>query len=293
MNSIYILLAVILPLLSLFFFLTFKSRNIIRATGMFLLVFISFMSAFTFDNLQEENVAQAVQTVKQWINPAEKKQEAILENENEASAKVIPIKDSVLLEVPNLWQMPELPRGCEVTSLAMLLQAGGVETDKLTLAKEVRKNPAEYKFSNGKIYFGDPNEGFVGNMYTYTKPGLGVYHKPIADLAEQYLPGKIKDMTGSDFEELKIHLSDGRPVWIITNTQYKKIDESFFQTWYTPTGKVKVTTKEHSVLITGYDKDFVYFNDPLTGKKNKKAPMQEFEQAWVQMGRQAITFLPY
>jgi hypothetical protein len=30
----------------------------------------------------------------------------------------------------------------------------------------------------------------------------------------------------------------------------------------------------------------------LTGEKNKKAPMHDFEESWVQMGRQAITYLP-
>jgi len=49
--------------------------------------------------------------------------------------------------------------------------------------------------------------------------------------------------------------------------------------------------KEHSVLLTGYDKDYIYFNDPLTGEKNKKAPLKDFEESWVQMGSQAITYL--
>lgn len=284
------MLAAIVPLLSLFFYLTSKSRSIIKSTMMFLVVFLSFIGAFAFENLQEAKVAKAVETVKQWIKPSVKNQVPLIKDG--PMAEVIPIKDNVLLDAPIIGQMPELPRGCEVTSLSMLLQYAGVGTDKLTLAREVKKNPAEYKLADGNIYFGNPNEGFVGNMYTYTEPGLGVYHKPIAELAERYLPGKIKDITGAEFSELKTHLSDGRPVWVIINTLYKRIDESYFQTWYTPSGKVKVTTKEHSVLVTGYDQEYVFFNDPLTGEKNRKAPMHDFEQAWVQMGKQAITFLP-
>lgn len=244
------------------------------------------------ENLQAAHVAKAVQSVRHWLDSPEEPTATPAAEHEEYKPVVIAIKDSVLLDAPVIWQMPELPRGCEVTSLAMLLQHQGTYADKLTLSKEIKKNPAEYKLANGKIYFGDPNEGFVGNMYTYTQPGLGVYHKPIAELAERYLPGKIKDLTGADFIELKTHLSDGRPVWVITNTQFEKLHDSYFQTWYTPNGKVSVTTKEHSVLVTGYDKNYVYFNDPLSGEKNKKAPMQDFLDAWVQMGRQAITYLP-
>ena len=70
---------------------------------------------------------------------------------------------------------------------------------------------------------------------------------------------------------------------------FKKLPDSEFRTWHTPSGTVKITYSEHSVLITGYDETYIYFNDPLTGEKNKKAPITDFEESWVQMGSQAIT----
>lgn len=292
MDSFYLAIAAVLPLLALFFLLIRKQNSMIKSILMFLFVFTLVAGAFLLENLQSSHVANAVLSVKGWLDEPEPQITQARENIDSSIGEIIPIKEKVLLDAPLIWQMPELPRGCEVTSLAMLLQYKSIQVDKLTLAREVKKNPAEYQLQNGKIYFGDPNEGFVGNMYTYTQPGLGVYHKPIAELAEKYLPGKITDLSGADFEELKIHLSDDRPVWVITNTEYKKLEDSFFQTWYTPNGPVKITTKEHSVLITGYDKNSIYFNDPLTGEKNKKAPIKDFVEAWVQMGRQAITYLP-
>lgn len=292
MDSFYLAIAAVLPLLALFFLLIRKQNSMIKSILMFLFVFTLVAGAFLLENLQSSHVANAVLSVKGWLDEPEPQITQARENIDSSIGEIIPIKEKVLLDAPLIWQMPELPRGCEVTSLAMLLQYKSIQVDKLTLAREVKKNPAEYQLQNGKIYFGDPNEGFVGNMYTYTQPGLGVYHKPIAELAEKYLPGKIADLSGADFEELKIHLSDDRPVWVITNTEYKKLEDSFFQTWYTPNGPVKITTKEHSVLITGYDKNSIYFNDPLTGEKNKKAPIKDFVEAWVQMGRQAITYLP-
>lgn len=200
------------------------------------------------------------------------------------------IKNKVLLDVPIIKQLPELPRGCEVTSLAMLLQYAGIDAEKLTLAKQIKKNPAKMKNINGQIYYGDPNDGFIGDMYSTTKPGLGVYHTPIKELAERYMPGDIIDFTNSDFNQIKKYLSTKRPVWVIINTAYQKLDPSYFHTWTTPNGKISITYKEHSVVVTGFDQDFIYFNDPLTGIKNKKAPAADFEEAWVQMGKQAITY---
>ncbi|MBS4173886.1 C39 family peptidase [Bacillus sp. FJAT-49736] len=203
--------------------------------------------------------------------------------------KVIKIKDSVSIPAKSISQYPELQRGCEVTSLAMLLETAGVHVDKMTLAKQIQKDPTPRKVQNGKIYFGDPNSGFVGNIYTYDKPGLGVYNKPIFDLGDKYLPNKMINLTGHSFEDLKIYLSDNRPIWVIINTEYRKLPSSYFQTWNTPNGKIQITYKEHSVLITGYDQKNIYFNDPLTGQKNK-APVGSFMDAWMQMGSQAITY---
>lgn len=198
----------------------------------------------------------------------------------------------VILNAPLILQYPELPRGCEVTSLAMLLQHAGVRVDKLTLAKAVKKDPTPYKKKNGIVYFGNPHNGFVGDMYSKRNKGFGVYHGPIADLAEQFLPARIIDITGEDFTQVYKFLSNGSPVWVIINAKYNKLPNSSFETWKTPTGIINITYHEHSVLVTGFDAHYIYFNDPLSKVKNKKAPKEEFIASWEQMGKQAITYLP-
>nr|WP_152680052.1 C39 family peptidase [Niallia circulans] len=218
-----------------------------------------------------------------------KEVEDIIKEVNQPSKKVDTIKKEILLDAPIIKQFPELPRGCEVTSLAMFLQYYQVKTDKMELAKKIERDKTPLSTKNGKIHWGDPNDGYIGDMYSYSKPGYGVYHKPIIELAEEYLPNKIDNLTGKQFEELKLYLSKERPVWIITNTTYKKLPNSSFEEWETPNGKVKITYKEHSVLITGYDESFVYFNDPISGEKNKKEPLGPFIDAWKQMGSQALS----
>lgn len=202
------------------------------------------------------------------------------------------MKEEVLLDVPLINQLPELPRGCEVTSLAMLLGDAGINIDKMTLAKEVKKDPTSYQVKEGTIHFGNPHDGFVGDMYSKKNPGYGVYHQPIMELAERYLPGQIINLTDRSFEDLQLYLSNEVPIWVVINTTYKKLPSDLFQTWETPSGSVEITYKMHAVVITGYSNDTIYFNDPLSGTKNKKAAKADFIEAWIQMGSQAITYAP-
>lgn len=225
-------------------------------------------------------INQAVVTNEDAENRAEEK-----ENENPG-----PRKESILLEAPIISQLPELQRGCEVTSLAMMLNYAGVEVDKLQLAKEVDKDVTPLTWKNGQKYYGNPYRGFVGDMFTLSKPGFGVYHEPIAKLANSYLPGQIINLTGGEFNQIMDYLNKGVPVWVIINTEYRYLPESYFETWYTTEGPVTITFKEHAVLITGYDQESIYFNDPLSNIKNRKAPIADFKAAWVQMGKQAITY---
>lgn len=191
---------------------------------------------------------------------------------------------------PLILQLPELPRGCEVTVLAMLLQEAGVNVDKMELASKVRKDTTPFQKSGGKTYFGNPHDGFVGDMYTFDNPGLGVYHEPIAELAEQYLPGRIADLTGTSFNHLLWTVGQGMPTWVIHTTLYDEVPAHAWRTWQTPSGPVDVTYYEHSLLVIGYDQQYVYVHDPL-GRKDKIS-RDAFQRGWEQMGSQAITVLP-
>ncbi|WIY61963.1 C39 family peptidase [Bacillus arachidis] len=197
------------------------------------------------------------------------------------------MKETAMIEnVPFIKQLPELQRGCEVTSLAMLLQYKGVQVDKMQLASEVNKVP--FKENNLR---GNPHEGFVGNIYTKSEPGYGVYHQPIFKLAEKYVPEKTINLTGREIEDIYKVISSGSPVWIIANTTFQPLAEDSFETWNTNEGDVKITYYEHSVVVVGYDQNYVYMNDPLANNPNKKVSRSEFERAWEQMGKQAITIL--
>lgn len=262
----------IITLIAVFIALAKYSKSFVAACALFLAFgTFSLVALNTYQEMNHHKASASINLLRKDVIQA------------------VEIKDRVLLDMPIMNQLPELPRGCEVTTLAMLLASGGVNVDKMELAQKIQRDSAPYRVINGKVHFGNPHKGFVGDMYTFDRPGLGVYHEPVMKLGEEYLPGSINNITGSSFNELKIPLSQGKPIWVIINAEYRKLPPSYFEEWQTKEGPVKITKKEHSVLITGYDAEYVYFNDPLTGKKNKKAPIQDFAESWVQMGSQALT----
>lgn len=235
-----------------------------------------------------KSCSEAIQYAKKY-----KYQEVYYKNDKNIIWVIDPIfKDEVKLEVPLIKQLPELPRGCEVTSLAMLLKYRGIQIDKMQLAEQIKKDLTQYSIDDmGKIHYGNPYEGFVGDMYDKNKRGYGVYHGPIAELAKKYSKDAVADLTGLEFEEILYMIQIGNPIWVITNITYDTLEEAYFTIWHTPTGIVKITNRLHSVVITGFSKDKVYINDPLSDERNIELDREKFRKSWEQMGNQAITIL--
>jgi len=179
--------------------------------------------------------------------------------------------DGVRLDVPLLNQLdqPALLLGCEVTSLAMILQYNGVMVTKNELADKLPVVPIYYE--NG--LHGNPNEGFVGDV-TGTDYGFCVYHGPIAVLASEYIPSdRVQDISGQEFDSVIVALDQGYPVWIVTTTTFSPDDE--LEVWQTPTGPVNISYIMHSVVVVGYDADSLFINNP-NGQKDQKIDRQNF-----------------
>ncbi|MDR1641903.1 MAG: C39 family peptidase [Clostridiales bacterium] len=201
-----------------------------------------------------------------------------------------PLPEEAKLQAPVVLQYPELARGCEVSSLSMLLKSQGIDIGKMELAEKISKDATIYRSRKGVVTFGDPNLGFVGSMDNPRLDGYGVYDKPIFDLLKKYMPDRGINLTSCEFESLKKLLAQGSPVWIITNSTFAPLKEEEFVFWNIPSGRLKATYKEHSVLLTGYDKHTAYFNDPLQGPS--QADLERFREAWEQMGSQAVSVAP-
>ncbi|WML55696.1 C39 family peptidase [Neobacillus sp. PS3-12] len=221
----------------------------------------------------KEQAAKEAAAKEQAAKEAAAKQQAA-----QAAAK---LQASKILDVPLITQMsaPNLYNGCEVTSLAMILNYSGYHVTKTDLANNIARVPLTYQ--NGLK--GNPNVGFVGNMEV--GPGYAVYNGPIYNLARKYGGDEVVNLTNHPFTDLLARVDQGEPVWVITTSSFAPVSD--FKTWKTPQGTIRITFSEHSVVITGYDANYIYINNPY-GQKNQRVNRSSFEKAWVQMGSQAI-----
>lgn len=188
-------------------------------------------------------------------------------------------------EIPLIYQYPELPTGCEATSLAMLLQYYGVDVQKTDIAKLLPRAPMPQEVSgiNQTLH---PNSAFIGNPFTYE--GYGVYLPPLLDIINTYLPNQGVDLTHSDFSYLLELLDQGIPIitWVTMNMKPAYLTH----TWETPSGPFTWVAPEHTVLIVGYDNSYIYTHDPLNGRATYK--LEIFISSWTSLGKQALTILP-
>ncbi|RMC23701.1 MULTISPECIES: C39 family peptidase [unclassified Lactobacillus] len=186
------------------------------------------------------------------------------------------------INVPLENQYPELPNGCEVTSLAMLLRYYNIKVTKLDLSEKINHVAS---FTDNGQYRGNPHVGFVGYM-SLANAGWCVYNEPLMQVARKYT-NRIQNFTGHDFIQVVKLVSEGHPVLIITTTNFDRVKD--MQTWSTKQGIVHVTPSSHACVLTGFNKEKrqIYVNDPF-GQKNKKVSWSGLERSYNQQGKQAL-----
>ncbi|NEW08611.1 hypothetical protein GK047_21685 [Paenibacillus sp. SYP-B3998] len=200
------------------------------------------------------------------------------------------IKKKMMIDAPLVLQNPELPSGCELVSLTMLLQFYGIKKGKMDLLPEMKVDttPLQRNKDGTIAYWGNPNSGYVGDI-TGKKKGFGIYHAALFDLLAKYVPSAA-DLTGTTFNKLEEKVSEGIPVVVWTTIPFTVPNENQWVVWDSPLGPIKTTFIEHAVLLVGYDEEHVYVNDPLSGRKQYQIEKQRFIKTWDAMGRQALTY---
>ena len=178
----------------------------------------------------------------------------------------------------SLNQNPELPTGCEITSLTSVLNYYGCNVDKTTMSDEYLKK------GNGSFY-----EMFLGNPRDNTS--YGCMSQPIVNAANKYfkvnnMSAVAKNISGTDFKEILGMVAQGDPIVIWNTIDMRQPYESktfVFNgkeyTWMSP---------EHCVVITGYDlnKNIVYIMDPMEGNITRN--LETFQSRYEEMHSQAV-----
>ena len=98
----------------------------------------------------------------------------------------------ILLPVPQVLQNPELPNGCEITSLCEVLRYWGFAADKCDLADHYLPRSARwYGADPDRVYMGDPHKD-DGSPET----GYYCFAGPVVAAANAYLAAHGGGYTG-------------------------------------------------------------------------------------------------
>lgn len=189
----------------------------------------------------------------------------------------------VQLPVANIMQKPELPTGCEITSLAILLRYYGYDADKEELAKNYLKMAPVGELSYYDAFAGDP----------WDEDGWGCYATVIYDAASKFLEDnksnlKVYNLSGNEFEDILAQIAQGCPVLVWTNIHPDDKPEAREET-LNDGAKVTWITPEHCVVLKGYDLEnrLVTICDPLGYYETIN--LDVFAQSYEDHMRQAVT----
>ncbi|AEI56594.1 C39 family peptidase [Limosilactobacillus reuteri] len=150
-------------------------------------------------------------------------------------------------------QLPELPTGCEITAVTMMLRYAGYDVNKVQLANIMpRSNNGDY--------------GFVGNPFSPS--GWWIFPTGIAPVVNRFV-GHHEIMTGASMQRIQDKLKQGHLVvaWVANVNGFVN----------------------HALALTGYDASRLFYNNPWTGRKESMT-YGEFYQHWNADKQRAISY---
>lgn len=178
-----------------------------------------------------------------------------------------------------MLQNPELPIGCEITALTIVLNYLGYDVDKLTLADNF--------LDKGRVGETSPYKAFVGNPRD--EDACGAFAPVIVNSAKRYLYSENSDMnvynvTGADYSELVDYVDNGHPVLVWETMWMSK--PHIAAEWNIDGETIVWKSHEHAMVLIGYTADTYIMADPLRGIY--EYDKEVVEERYKDMGRQAI-----
>lgn len=241
------------------------------------------VAGYSYPNLQPAEDVSHVSTPSVQMARTSLFQEASLPVTSEEPSPTFVYND-VVLQLQN----PELPNGCEVTSLAMVLTSAGFPVDKLELYSYLPRQDFSY---NSDIRLGPcPEEWYVGDAAS-TSAGWYCFEGPILQAGRDWMEsqgGRMISLTGISQELLEQLVGEGIPVVVWVTQEYAPpvFREDF--SWVLPNGETYVPYDNlHCVVLAGMEGNDYRIADPIRGWQNVNR--DAFWESFDAMGRRAVT----
>lgn len=198
-------------------------------------------------------------------------------------------RDEQQLDVPVVLQKPELPHGCEITSLTAVLNYYGMSVSKTEMAQNFLPKQS-FRIIGEKKYGADPNIAFAGNPAD-KKSGTYVFAPPIVQTAEKAIIAKnaslrVTNVSGQSQEEIINLVKQGVPVivWVTLDLTPPRTEGGWI---IEGTGTYhKMYQNLHAVVLTGHLKDKVVVMNPLKGYVTYNEA--QFFKSYKELGSQAV-----
>lgn len=200
-------------------------------------------------------------------------------------------RDEQELDVPVVMQNPELPHGCEITSLTAVLNYYGVNVTKLEMADTYL--PKQKISTVGGQRFGpNPHQAFAGDPRDKAN-GMYVFAAPIVKAAEAAIADKqanlrVTNMSKASQEEILQLVREGVPVVTWVTLDLSKPNTKAAKGWIY---KGETMPREaymnlHAVVLTGHLGNKVVVMDPLKGYVTYN--VDQFFKSYKELGEQAV-----
>lgn len=191
-------------------------------------------------------------------------------------------KSSVIDGFETVLQNPELPTGCEITTLTQTLNFYGFDIDKVTLCDTFMPVDFDGYYTMDQVYIGNPR---ATNGFGCNAPVI----KKVADDYFDYLGSDwyAIDLTGISLKEVFYQIEQGYPV-IVWSTIGQRETHATFQFRLGCGEDFYFNGYQHCLTVYGFDEKekVVYVADPMEG--NVKYDMERFKRIYDEMGRQAV-----
>lgn len=172
--------------------------------------------------------------------PESATEESTTQISTESTTEMTTEDSNIIDNFPIIFQMPQLPTGCEITAATMVLNYYGFNADKILMAEEYLPTASRnlHYGSDGRLYGSDLNEYFIGNPKTESGYvcGTGAIVTALNHyLTEQCSSLRAIDISGSTPQEVYELVKDDIPVIVWVTIEMNNRNKT--QGWYTDSGE--------------------------------------------------------